>query len=320
MSEDVEKACDDILALGILDHEYGIPKLWLNSSVVQDFDLEDEYYQLNQQLATELDKLIYLNKMKELQGSSAEEITQLYEEVIQLDQLKGLSNDEMEKFLIAHTEHFKTTALLNEYLALALPLLRAIYHGNSTLADSEFTILNNLKKLYSQYNDHPANISRLMRGYEDQNGHVAKEAELLAQIETLFASAVTEHVKLLHELNQEYLVLQNTYTNQVQSQTDSSSEMPSEVKKLRTAVAGLAKKMSSVSVLCDLLPNLVLCQSSNWYNDKSLRGVVEDCQDTAEQLSEIVQLSTRSIKSVTVESIFKMDFEEIVDTMGKVEV
>lgn len=319
MSQDVENACDEILALGILDHEYGIPPLWRNTTVIQDFDLEDEYYHLNQQLAAELDKLVYLNRMKELRTMDPKEISHLYEDMAQIDQLKGLSDEEMDQFMKTHTEHFKTTALMNEYLALALPMIRSVYHGNSTLAHSEFTILNNLKKLYSQYNDHPANISRLMRGYEAQNEKLAKEADILAQIEMLFSTEITENVKQLHELNQDYLVLQNTYANQIQSQTDASSDMPTEVKKLRVAVAGLAKKMSSVSVLCDLIPNLVLCQSSNWYNDKSLIAVVEDCQDTAERLSRVEHLSTRTIKATTVESILKMDFAEMVEAMGKAE-
>lgn len=319
MSQDIEKACDDILSLGILDHEYGIPSLWQNANVTRDLDLEDEYYQLNQQLAAELDRLVYLNRMKELRGTSPEEITLLYEEMTQIDQLKGLSDNEIEHFMKTHTDHFKTTALLNEYLALALPLIRAVYHGNSTLAHSEFTILNNLKKLYSQYNEHPANISRLMGGYEAQNENIAKEADLLVQIDKLFSTSITERFKELDELNQEYLVFQNTYANQIQSQTDASSQLPTEVKRLRTAVGGLAKKMTSVSILCDLLPNLVLCQSSNWYNDRSLVGIIEDCQDTAEGLSEVEQLSTRTIKRTTVESILKMDFEEIAEAVGKVE-
>lgn len=316
MSQAVSDACDELLSLGILDHEYGIPKLWPNSSFqLQDFDLEDEYYALNQQLTLELDKLVYLNKKKELRCLNNVDIEKAFEEIRANELFNGLSVLEIEHFLQSHSENFKTTALLNDYLALALPVLRAIYHGNSSLADSEFTVLNNLKKLYSQYNEHPANISRLMQQYSKQNELLAQEADILAQIEQLFATHITEHVKELHELNQEYLVVQNTYSNQVQSQTDASSQVPSEQKKLRMAVSGLAKRMSSISVLCDLLPNLILCQSSNWYNDSTLRAIVEDCQDTAENLLRCRPLSVRTMKNIGIDDILKIDFDELAETL-----
>lgn len=316
MSLAVNEACDAIVALGTLDHEYGIPKIWPRARLLaDDLDLEDEYYRLNQELAHELDQLVNLSKTKELQELSPESIAEQFEEIQKDEYLSQLSLQEAEHFLQSHRDNFKTTALLNDYLTLALPVLRAIYHGNSSLADSEFTVLNNLKKLYSQYNDHPANISRLIQQYEKQNALLAEDAAILAQIEHLYSTSIARSMKELHELNQEYLVLQNTYGNQVQSQSDASAQAPSEQRKVRVAVSGLAKRVSSVSVLCDLLPNLILCQPSNWYNDETLRAIVEDCQDTSEKLVSAKGLSVRTIRGIGIDEILKMDFQELAEAL-----
>lgn len=314
MSRSVAEACDNILKIGILDHEFGIPKLWpTQNAQVRDLNLEDEYYALNQELAAELDQLVYYNKLKELQNVDVSEIAENCREIAETDQFADLSLHELETVLKTHTELFKTPALLNEYLAMALPMIRAVYHGNSSLADSEFTILNNLKKLYSQYNEHPANVSRLMEQNNAKNDSIKTVADLLAQTHVKFAESVTPNLKTLHDLNQEYLVLQNTYSNQVQLQTDASARVPSEQKKLRQAVAAFSRRISAVSVLCDFLPNLILCQSSNWNSDAKLNAIVEDCQDIADKLPALGKLSTRSVKSISVEEILKTDFDELAE-------
>lgn len=316
MSKSVVDACDEILGLGILDHEYGIPKLWpTQNSQTRDLDLEDEYYALNQQLAAQLDELVYLNRLKELQRHEKEEIADFLDQIRQNEQLSDLSMAELEMFLKTHTEHFKTPVLLNDYLAMALPVIRAVYHGNSSLADSEFTILNNLKKLYSQYNQHPANISRLMGQYNSRNELVERDAQLAAQVHLKFSGSVASNLKQLHDLNEEYLVLQNTYANQVQSQTDASARVPAEQRKLRLSVSALSRRISTVSVLCDLLPNLILCQSSNWNSDAKLNAIVEECQDVAEKLPQMSSLSSRTAKNITIDEILKIDFDELAEAI-----
>lgn len=309
MSQEVSDACDELLSLGILNHEYGIPRIWSDSPrKLQDHDLEQQYYKLNLELASELNKLVYLNKEKELLQLDPAEISAEVTKICEDGRFSGLSLDEIEHFLHVHTNTFKTT-LLNDFFAQAQSILRSIYHDNSSLADTELSVLNNLKKLYSQYNDHPANISRLIEAYNEQNRLLQEEAEVVASLEHLFSTSVSENMKKLHDLNQEYLVLQNTFQNQVQSQTDASSRVPSDQKKLRSVVATLARRISTIRILGDFLPNLVLCQSSNWYSDAKLRAIVDECQEIGEEMPDLAELGTNG--RVALENILRIDFDEV---------
>lgn len=298
-------ACDDLLGLGILEHEHGIPNIWQKSSEIQKSGLEEEYYRLNQELATEVNKLVQLNKLQELRKLSAPEIEELYEAIEDDEQLQNLTQLELEEFLTTHTNNFKTQALMNEYLTMSLPVLRAIYHGNA-LTESEFSVLNNLKKLYSHYNEHPANINRLLLNYKNHQGLVAEHAAVSAELNMFLASTVTEQMLQLKELNEEYLVLQNTYRNQIEAHSE-SSRAP-EQRRIVLAVGTLSRRITSVAVLCDFLPNLILCQATNWYNDKTLKAIVEDCQEISEKLP---ALSTR--KRLEMDEILEMDFDEVAE-------
>lgn len=302
MSDLLSEACNDLLALGILEHEHGVPVLWQKSTNIQKSGLEELYYNLNRELATQLNELVRLNKLTELQKLPEEAIDQIFTQTTNEDlTLRELPQEELEDFLKSHTNAFKTDALMNDYLAMALPVLRAVYHGN--LTESEFSVLNNLKKLYSHYNNHPANISRLMRNYKKQDKLYSTRAELSVELDRFLATTVTDQMTELKVLNDEYSVLQNTYKNQIYAQSDASERFP-ELRRISLAVGVLSKRLAAVSVLCDFLPNLVLCQATNWYNDKTLRSIIEDCQDTAETLPSLK-------RKLGMSEILETDFEKI---------
>ncbi|OBA23254.1 hypothetical protein METBIDRAFT_102825 [Metschnikowia bicuspidata var. bicuspidata NRRL YB-4993] len=276
-------ACDDLLALGLLQHEYGIPTLWPRTApVVQKPDLEAEYYALNQTLATRVNRVVFLNKIAELRQADPQAVGETYAEAFRSGVVAHMSFAEKERHLQGMAA-FKTAELTAGFLAAALPVLRSIYQDNLALTDAEFTILNNLKKLYSHYNEHPANIQRLLAEYNTQKAAVGAEIRAHRQIHDFLATDLTPNLAELEALNNEYLALQNTYDNKLGARETGSLDPL--LQKLKQACLTLSRRLTRLGTLCEFLPNLVLCQASNWYADKALLAVVQECQDLAETLA-----------------------------------
>lgn len=300
---DLSAACDDILGGLLLDHDYGIPKLWpRNTPQVKKSVEEDEYYTLNTELSTLLNELMRLNRASELKSQTAEQIKQLYDESVG-SEFPDQSPAEVARFLEEHTESFKTQALTNDFLAVALPILRAVYQGSLSLTDAEFTVLNNLKKLYSHYNEHPSNIRRLIREYKRAQTAAGKSAAASTRVDEFVSSKIAELVQELDELNAEYLVLENTYNNQLKAH----SITPAEQKRLQRDYKVLRRRFATISVYCELLPNLILCQATNWSNDNKLMAIIEDCQDTLERLEEL--------NGDSIDEILRTDFKKIAEQL-----
>ncbi|GBL52276.1 hypothetical_protein [Candidozyma auris] len=309
------EACDELLKTGILDHEHGIPKLWHKSAdeLQKPQGPHDQYYNLNKRLLANLDEIVYKDKFKQLRALSADEIDSLYEEMIQSEPLKSLPpGTDLDAFLENHTKAFKTGVLMGDYLPSALPIVRAIHHGNNNLADSEISILNNLKRLYSHYNDHPANVKYLIKAYREKNNVTAETASVAAEVQSYIHSVLLPKLQRLEKLNAELQVLQNTYNNQVEARSSAAEKAPLETKKLRAEVLSLSKRLTSLAVLCDFLPNLILCQASNWHSDKSLRTILGDCQNIAEAIEGYIPtLHYRKAKSLRVDDLLQIDFEPL---------
>ncbi|GEQ68037.1 hypothetical protein JCM33374_g1703 [Metschnikowia sp. JCM 33374] len=295
----LSEACDDLLSSGILHHEYGIPVLWPRTApLVQKPDLETEYYHLNRDLATAVNRLVYLNRIDQLHQMDPQKVDEAFSDAFSAGPFKDMSFEEKERHLHGLTR-FKTDTLTTDFLSMALPVLRSIYQENSALTDAEFTILNNLKKLYSHYNQHPANIRRLLDEYNTQTSKVLQEAALHAEIDTFLKTELVPNLSELESLNNDYLALQNTYDNKVTARESPSSDTV--VKKLKQASLTCSRRLLRLSALCDLLPNLILCQASNWHSDKALLDVMNDCQDLAEKLEyvpDIFALSSRSVDEI----------------------
>lgn len=301
----LSEACDDLLSLGILQHEYGIPKLWPHTAPqVQKPDLETEYYALNQQLASVVNRLVFVNKMVELRQTDAQSVGEEFAENLSSEVFQNMSFTEKESHLRGMAR-FKLEELTSDFLTAALPVLRSIHQENSTLTDSEFTILNNLKKLYSHYNEHHANIRRLLAEYTTQKSGLNMELELHSQIQQILSEKLTPALEELDTLNNEYLVLQNTYENRLSARETDALALA--LRKLKQALYTLSRRISRLSALCELLPNLVLCQASNWYSDKALLAVVEECQDLGETLEGFPE--TENLRLV--DEVLKTDLETL---------
>lgn len=311
----LSKACDELLETGILDHEHGIPKLWhkLAEQLLKPKGPHNQYYHLNKSLQAGLDDLVYKDKLKQLRELPAEEIDALYEAMAALEPVKTFeTRKDIETFLENHTKSFKTQTLMGDYLPSALPIVRAIHHGNASLADLELSILNDLKRLYSLYNDHPANIKRLIKAFEENHKLKRQTASVSAEVSSYMSSILLPKLQRLEKLNEELTVLENTYKNQIEARSSAADKAPLVTKQLRADVLLLSKRLTTIAVLCDFLPNLILCQASNWYTDTQLRTIVEDCQDAAEAIEGYISvLHYRSAKKLKVDEILQIDFEPL---------
>ncbi|KAM9924011.1 hypothetical protein OXX59_004825 [Metschnikowia pulcherrima] len=296
----LDDACDEILSSGILQHEYGIPVLWPRTAPqVQKPDLEKEYYDLNKELALKVNRLVFLNKMAELRQLDPHSIEEQYKETFEDETYQHMSFAEKERHLRGMTR-FKTEDLTGDFLTVALPVLRSIHQENSALTDAEFTILNNLKKLYSHYNEHPANIRRLLAEYNKQKDVTSEELEIQDKIEKILAE-LAPNLAELESCNNEYVTLRNSYENKLQARDTDFSEPA--LKRLKQAAQTLSRRLSRLSSLCDFIPNFVLCQATNWYTDKSLLAVVDECQSLAEKLEFFP--NSQDLKSI--EGVMKAD-------------
>lgn len=311
----LNEACDELLETGILDHEHGIPRLWykLAEELLDPQGPQSKYYNLNKGLLENLDGIVYQDKLKQLRELPKDEIDALYETMALLEPLLLFKNqEEILAFLEKHTKTFKTQALMGDYIPSALPIVRAIHHGNASLADLEISILNNLKRLYSHYNDQYANIKRLIKAYREDSTLTKKVASVSAEVNSYISTVLLPKLQRLEKLNDELVVLQNTYKNQVEARSSAAEKAPLETKKLRAEVLQLSKRLTTTAVLCDFLPNLILCQASNWHSDSLLRTIMEDCQDVAEAIEGYISsLHYKNARTLKVDDILQIDFEPL---------
>lgn len=299
----LNKACDDILSV-VRNHEFGIPTISPKNRLIACPAPEEKYYNLNGVLASRLDELVYLNKLQEMKQLSAAEIEGQYQQMVSEASFDEKSDDEIEKFLIDHSARVKNQALLRDFLPIALPILRAIHIDNSSLTDSEMLIFNNLKKLFSRYNDHPSNIRRLIDEYQQNVELLDEKLKYLANIENLLNNELRERMNQLG-LNLEQL--------RVQQEEKEDSLYPTQLEErtqyLQLALDKLHKQINRITILCDFLPSLVLCHPSNWYNDSSMRELIEKCQEVSEAVLNIQLIKDPKILSL--EEILALELENI---------
>lgn len=294
------QTCDHILA-SIEGHEFGIPTLWpLAASFTAKPALESEYYDTNAELARKLDRLVYLNKRKLLRLQDAAAIDAQYKEMVNDELLKDLPENDLEQFLVDQLR-LKRDVVLRDVLPAALPILRAIHVDNAALTELECSILNNLKKLYSRYNSHPGNIRRLVGQYQLKIATTDAKLQLMASVDRLLAEEVAPRIDALRSANEEYASLNTIY--------ESANAPTDETRAFAEDVSTLSRRLQTISVLSDLLPALVLCHPSNWYNDKSLRDIMEKCQSAGS----LPELKAACPQELDVHELLLIDIPTITD-------
>lgn len=300
----ISEACDEILNSDILDHEFGLPKLNNDKSPISANSI---YYETNKNLTKSLSKLVYLDRIKALEVLSDSEIDTKFSEINSIAPLNDLST---------HTACFRDGSLLNDYLTMALSVLRSIHHDGDALAPAEKEIASNLSKLYSK--SCQSEISSVHNGMakSQQVQQLQKEhGTISGEIDHVLTSVIGPKLQICAELHDEYYALENTYKNHFESSALVAALLSSpQMKRLRSSVLVLSKKLAAISILCDLVPNLILCLPSDWHNDETLLNIMMECQDIAEKADPFI-VAFSNYKLLTPEEILRVDYKELAEAL-----
>lgn len=278
MSLEIALVCD--LLLDVLPLEHGVPQLWARTRPAP--NLESQYRQLHAELGAEVNKLVALNKKKQLLAVSAAEIRAQTQVAVESAGWTHVARAQLAEELRLHAQVFRAQSL-DVFLAAALPVLRATYHGNGLLTDSEFAVLNNLKKLYSQYNAHAGNVARAVRGSRQLGAAAEARAAVAGEVEQILRR-MEQLVETWRALHADQQVVRNTLANLGAARTDAAERMPEAAAKVAALAREAARRAGAAAVVCDFVPALVLCQAASWYDDEGLRAAVEECQAVGEGL------------------------------------
>lgn len=294
----LQKACDHVLkSTRLLSHEYGVPPLEPAAVDAADDDLlllEALYCEMYRTLVDKLNHLLYVNRLKELAEMPDDKINELYEETIAPQLLQSHDTALVESHYRSHIA-FKTDTVLNTHLATVVPVLRAIHHDEAAVTPTERNLLVNLKQLFSDTGK--ASTSRLMQGTSANDAALSGYASLHQQLHELIAHDVAPKLRQFHQLSS---TLESHKKSLVSLRREAVSD--DDVAQLRDTAAQLVHRWTRIAVYCDLVPNLVMCNPTNWYEDEKLREAIEECSAYAED-------ARRWIKAVgDVDAVMALDF------------
>lgn len=341
MSSGLEKACDNLLTTtSILSHEYGVPSLNTSkrfpaatTNVDKDLlYLESSYYDIYDELTKKLDQLIYTNKLKELKNLSATEVDALYQETIESKSYLLPSSDlgEIENYYNNQIHKFKTKTLLNNHLSISLPILRSIHHNDANLTATEINILHNLKRLFSQNNDNndSSNINTLIDTYRKNQESRANYINLRTELSNLLEYDLKPSLKEFNTFSKKLKLKQDDILKLIEEKVsdvqlfieptddtideDNETNGASELDLLQTKANQLVERWSRISIFSDLMPNLILCTPTNWYNDKSLLEIINDCENISALFTEYqLIVNIKTLNTISTKELLMIDFDEL---------
>lgn len=294
MSDKLGEACNDFLgATSILSHQYGIPKIQQQ----QDFtswahihDLEKQYYTAYQNLTHKLNRLMYLTKLRE--------VANLKDTSLQIDQIKRAMDidnlDELYQFLQLQNSLVKTDSLLNRFLLMSAPILRAINQAN--LNTSETKILDQLGLLYDD--------NGLV--YKVQEIENKKRNESNQPQRNPFEIIYTEIRPLMDEVEQldsQFKELQARYIHQKEAQVGENEEA-------RQQYQELVFRWHKLDRLSLLLILLITSLPYAWLNDEVLMNMMLDLNDVRDKLNKYQSVvNENNIEDFTTTELLSLEFE-----------
>lgn len=294
MSDKLGEACNDFLgATSILSHQYGIPKIRQQ----QDFtswahihDLEKQYYTAYQNLTHKLNHLMYLTKLKE--------VANLRDTSLQIDQIKqamDINNlDELYQFLQLQNNLVKTDSLLNRFLLMSAPILRAINQAN--LNTSETKILDRLGLLYDD--------NGLVYKVQEIENKKRNESNQLQQ--NPFEIIYTEIRPLMDEVEQldsQFKELQTRYIYQKEAQVGENEET-------RKQYEELVFRWHKLDRLSLLLILLITSLPYVWLSDELLMSIMLDLNDVRDKLNKYQSVvNENNIEDFTTKELLSLEFE-----------
>ncbi|EGW31056.1 uncharacterized protein SPAPADRAFT_62958 [Spathaspora passalidarum NRRL Y-27907] len=297
MSQKLADACDSLLEYtSLLQHSSDIPKI--ASSKSNDLDktqkLQQEYYTLYKQLNHKLSRLIYLNKLKELDSDSIP---------TQLDNIKTQfdiqDNEELLQFLTNQNTQIKINKLFNRYLLMTLPILKSIHYSN--LTESETKILDDLQKLY----DLDSGISlKLVKQAQTSNNDRDAYFDKVNELQNLITNEIKPMLVESTWVNSQLEEVNKKYVNLKEDTIDEKAS--------RVQVLQLVEQWDNLKKLSSLIPLLISSLPTNWYTDESLVSVMNECDDISQRIAKLTSVLNReTVGYYTTKQLHAFEFNEI---------
>ncbi|KAG7663048.1 uncharacterized protein J8A68_003430 [[Candida] subhashii] len=305
MSEELGDACDSLLdTTSILSHTYGIPKIGISTS--QDIrqsktrQLENEYYTQYQQLTHKVNKIMYLNKLKEIDD---EPIDRILVDSIRAKYPYIHDDESLETFLKTQNDSIKTDKLLNRYLLMTLPILRSIYqHDSEFLSDSERVILSKLKTLYDEQD---GLVFKLLKQRKNAQEKEEKQIDQWYELGELISEQISPLLKLSNELNVELHESNQEYVDLKESKVEEGSGN-------RMQVIELVNNWRYLDRLIDVITLMISSLPINWYEDPVLLGIMNDCDKYSQRLKKLQSIiNAETIGVCTTQELFALEFNEL---------
>lgn len=295
MSDDLSKVVDKFfVSTGIQNHNYGIPSI-KNASLSSQRDIfpkELKYTNSYQELTTKLNRLIYLNEMKQLNSEFSSTIEDKYQSIVNDEQFGfGDTNDydNIINFFTIQNNFIKTNKLLNEYLQVTLPILRSIHHIETEITTSEANLSKNLSILFSSLNlELTSNINRLMKEYNDNNQLERELIRLRVESDKVLQQLRPKLMKI-NELNNQITQLKSTLNERKLDNIINSSLNETN---LRKEFMKLVDHWNRIAILTDFLPSFIMTLPINWYDTEVTKDIIDQCGTIATEINDYRQKIT----------------------------
>ncbi|CAH6718158.1 hypothetical protein CLIB1444_01S00430 [[Candida] jaroonii] len=305
--DELSKTIDQFLSFtNIQNHHFGIPKVNYHSTSKSNalFAAELKYYQSYKTLISNINELIYLNELKNLQNTSNNNLNDQYDSIMK--EIPGNFQDKPIEYLQS-LNNFKTDTLLNTYLQITLPVLRSIHHYNDYLTSTETVIHNNLENLYSQTNgQQDVNINKILDLYNKNNELTEQYNDLQSDIKRIL-KLIKPKLKNLNEIDETLQSLESENNDKRLTFIKNHQYDEQAIKKL---FKKLVQKWCHISILCDFLPNFILCLPLDWFDDNICNQIMEKCAELNEKYGHFQTLLNKdNIKDMTLDQLLMIDLK-----------
>ncbi|RCK64876.1 hypothetical protein Cantr_00788 [Candida viswanathii] len=281
MSDELAQEAENLVrSTSILSHKYGIPAVEPNQAASNIKELEQKYYTLYKSLNHKLNKLMYLNKIQEIQDLSQDQIAQ---QVNSIKEKMGISDSaELLDFLKLQNSEIKTDRLLLNYLLMAKPILKSIHQ--SELNSSEQNILSMLNELYDE-------DKGLIYRYKDDEFD-RQNYDLITKVIKPLVEKSAELNRRLKELNRKYVANKEEIIRETAANEGAK----------RKQFYELVKKWDKLQKMCLEIPEQIIELPIDWYGNPDLLSIMQQVDEIQIKLNKydlIINKDTVSMFTTT---------------------
>ncbi|KAK6877403.1 hypothetical protein K6H10_003923 [Candida tropicalis] len=290
MSDELAREAERLLkSTSILNHKYGIPEVEPNQTSSNIKELEQKYFTMYRSLNHKLNKLMYLNKIQEVESLPDEQIKQQVE--IIKHNMGITDSEELLDFLKLQNSEIKTDRLLLSYLLMTKPILKSIHQ--SQLNTSEQNIHSMLTELYDDEKG-------LITNYKEKEFDREAYNTITKVIKPLIEES-TELNKTLKESNRKYVQnKENIVRETISNQGDKRKEFYE-----------LVNKWEKLQQMCLEIPERILELPVNWYDDPELLSIMEQVDQIQIKLNKYLSIANKDTVSMfTTTELLALEFPE----------